>query len=101
MYDKNLYKRDVTCSWPPPPVRNCHTFSDLLPLERDVLYGRPLTEAVTAWIAPMILVHRISYVVSPRRLLDASKQLNVHVGSSGLILQQNAENGSLEAIAPT
>ena len=27
---------------PPPPVTNCHTFSDPLPLERDVLYGRPL-----------------------------------------------------------
>jgi len=40
MYDKNLYKRDVTCSWPPPHVTNCHTFSDRL--ERDVLYGRPL-----------------------------------------------------------
>src|SRR6218665_1442150 len=26
---------------PPPPVTNCHTFSD--PLERDVLYGRPLS----------------------------------------------------------
>ena len=25
----------------PPPVTNCHTFSDPLPLERDVLYGRP------------------------------------------------------------
>ena len=24
----------------PPPVTNCHTFSD--PLERDVLHGRPL-----------------------------------------------------------
>ena len=24
-----------------PPVTNCHTFSDPLPLERDVLYGRP------------------------------------------------------------
>jgi len=36
MYDKNLYKRDVTCSWPPPP---CHKLSH--PLERDVLYGRP------------------------------------------------------------
>ena len=24
---------------PPPPVTNCHTFSD--PLERDILYGRP------------------------------------------------------------
>ena len=28
---------------PPPPVTNCHTFSDPLPLEHDVLYGRPLT----------------------------------------------------------
>src|SRR6218665_3310890 len=28
----------------PPPVTNCHTFSDTsLPLERDVLYGRPQT----------------------------------------------------------
>src|SRR6218665_2146035 len=27
---------------PPPPVTNCHTFSDPLPLECDVLYGRPL-----------------------------------------------------------
>ena len=26
----------------PSPVTNCHTFSDPLPLERDVLYGRPL-----------------------------------------------------------
>ena len=25
----------------PSPVTNCHTFSDPLPLERDVLYGRP------------------------------------------------------------
>src|SRR6218665_1881077 len=25
------------------PVTNCHTFSDTFPLERDVLYGRPLT----------------------------------------------------------
>src|SRR6218665_233323 len=30
MYDKNCYKRDVTCSLPPPPVTNCHTFSDPL-----------------------------------------------------------------------
>src|SRR6218665_1179585 len=37
---KNIYKCDVTCSFPPPPVKNCHTFSD--PLERDVFYGRPL-----------------------------------------------------------
>src|SRR6218665_4183336 len=36
-------KCDVTCSWTPPPVTNCHTFSDPFPLERDVLYGRPPT----------------------------------------------------------
>ena len=42
MYEKNLYKRDVTCSWP--SVTNCHTFSDPLSLERDVLYGRSLSE---------------------------------------------------------
>jgi len=28
-------------SLPPPPVTNCHTFLDPLPLERDILYGRP------------------------------------------------------------
>jgi len=36
------YKCDVTCSLPPPP---CHKLSHLLgppPLERDVLYRRPL-----------------------------------------------------------
>jgi len=42
MYDKKSYKRDVTCSITPPPDTNCHTFSNPLPLERDVLYGRPL-----------------------------------------------------------
>jgi len=26
-----------------PSVTNCHTFSDPLPLEHDVLYGRPQT----------------------------------------------------------
>ena len=41
MYDKNIYKCDITGSWFPPAVTNCHTFSDPLPLERDVLYGRP------------------------------------------------------------
>src|SRR6218665_3071451 len=29
---------------PLPPVTNCHTFSDPLPLERGALYGRPLME---------------------------------------------------------
>ena len=42
MYDKIIYKCDVTCSLS--SVTNCHTFSDPLPLERDVLYGRPLLE---------------------------------------------------------
>src|SRR6218665_185249 len=28
----------------PPPVTNCHTFSDPLLLERDVLYGRPIDQ---------------------------------------------------------
>ena len=40
---KKMYRRDVTSSWSPPPVTNCHTFSDPSPLELDVLYGRPLT----------------------------------------------------------
>jgi len=47
-------------------VTNCHTFSDLLPLERDVLYGRPLTRLGRPMqtiikvfsIPPMICVHR-------------------------------------------
>jgi len=42
MYDILFYKCDVTCFLLPlPPVTNCHTFSDPLPLERDVLYGWP------------------------------------------------------------
>jgi len=36
----------------PPPVTNCHTFSDPLPpLERDVLYGRPLNKYRDALLA--------------------------------------------------
>src|SRR6218665_3331603 len=46
MYDTKMYKCDVTCSLPLlPSVTNCHTFSHPLPLERDVLYGRLLTES--------------------------------------------------------
>jgi len=42
MYDKKLYKRDVTCSWPHPPVTNCHTFSDpLLPRAWRTLWTAP------------------------------------------------------------
>src|SRR6218665_3855936 len=32
---------------PVPSVTNCHTFSDPLPLERDVPYGRPLGKSFT------------------------------------------------------
>jgi len=41
---KIFYKRDVTCSWPPPPVTNSHFLGHPTPLERDVLCGRPLCE---------------------------------------------------------
>src|SRR6218665_4226135 len=42
MYD--IFLKSVTSHalGPPPPVTNCHTFLDPLPLEHDVLYGRPL-----------------------------------------------------------
>src|SRR6218665_1198082 len=42
MYEK--YFKSVTSHalGSPPPVTNCHTFSDPSPLERDVLYGRLL-----------------------------------------------------------
>src|SRR6218665_544209 len=46
MYDKKISKCDVTCPLPPPL---CHKLSHLLgpppPIERDVLYGRPLMSA--------------------------------------------------------
>ena len=42
MYDKKCISMMSHALYPPPPVTNCHTFSDPLPLERDVLYGRPL-----------------------------------------------------------
>jgi len=40
---KNLLEHVMTShNLYPPPVTNCHTFSDPLPpLERDILYGRP------------------------------------------------------------
>src|SRR6218665_1087741 len=42
MYDRKNYKCDDTSS-----VANCHTFSDPLPLERDVVYGRPQSVPTT------------------------------------------------------
>jgi len=44
---KKFEKCDVTCSWTPSPVTKCHTFLD--PLERDVLYGRPLCYIVLCY----------------------------------------------------
>src|SRR6218665_3854949 len=44
MYENLFYKCDVTCSWTPPPVTNCHAFPD--PLEHDVLYERLLISIV-------------------------------------------------------
>src|SRR6218665_757842 len=42
MYDKKCISVTSHALDPLPPVTNCHTYSDPLPLERDVLYGRPL-----------------------------------------------------------
>jgi len=42
MYDKNLKVWRHMFSTPPSPVTNCHTFSDPLTLEHDILYGLPL-----------------------------------------------------------
>src|SRR6218665_360888 len=43
MYDKKKLKSVTSHDLDsPPPVTNRHTFLDPLPLERDVLYGRPL-----------------------------------------------------------
>ena len=41
--DKNFFISVTSHALDPhPSVTNCHTFSDPLPLERDVLYGQPL-----------------------------------------------------------
>jgi len=47
---------------PLPSVTNCHTFSDPLPLERDVLYGRPLSHLCISHIP--LYFHKI-YTFSP------------------------------------
>jgi len=41
MYDKKCISM-TSQALDPSPVTNCHTFSDPVPLEREVLYGRPL-----------------------------------------------------------
>ena len=49
--------------YPPPPVTNCHTFSDPLPpLERDILYGRPPTCMLGA-VHKNYMVHK-NYVLT-------------------------------------
>jgi len=42
VWQKNLKSVTSHSLGPLPSVTNCHTFSEPLPLERDVLYGRPL-----------------------------------------------------------
>jgi len=44
MYEENCKSVTSHALGPPHPVKNCNTFSDLLPLERDVPYGRPHTQ---------------------------------------------------------
>ena len=45
MYDKKIYKHDVTCSWAPPPVTNCHTFSDPSPSSMTYFMDGPKDRA--------------------------------------------------------
>jgi len=42
-----FYKCNITCSHMPLPLSKTVTFPDHLPLERDVLYGRPLLTSLT------------------------------------------------------
>src|SRR6218665_2846988 len=52
----------------PPSVTSCHTFSDPLPpLERDVLYGRPLSQyIVSLWGVCGLLVESTLFVTRPK-----------------------------------
>src|SRR6218665_616141 len=46
VYDKKFISVTSHVLDPPPTVTNCHTFSNPLPLERDVLYGRFLRSSL-------------------------------------------------------
>ena len=46
----------------PSPVTNCHTFSDPLPLERDILYGRPLGRLLTI---QLLIFKLLSWLLNP------------------------------------
>ena len=48
----------------PPPVTNCHTFSDPLPLEHDVLYGRLLIGACVSTCRSLCQIHNSNNTVS-------------------------------------
>jgi len=64
MYDKKLYKRDVTCAWPPP----CHKLSHLLgpPPPSSVTYfmDGPITVFTRQKIMIMIIDHFYSATLS-------------------------------------
>src|SRR6218665_544904 len=49
----------------PSPVTNCHTFSDPLPLERDVLYGRPLSSDYQATIKAIVVYFTVTCKPGP------------------------------------
>src|SRR6218665_3966938 len=73
--------------YPPPPVTNCHTFSDpsRTPLERDVLYGRPQGSyrAAGAGVEPMTLrLKIIDSTKAPPRLTKPSKTVRETRGSN-------------------
>ena len=52
----------------PPSVTNCHTFSDPLPLERDVLYGRPpIDNAAAAHFTLHISILQLQKLLSTAR----------------------------------
>ena len=66
----------------PSPVTNCHTFSD--PLERDVLYGRPLLQPRTlvtcVWIN--IIFHSLLRLYSSSSRLPLISSIHIRHGSN-------------------
>src|SRR6218665_452803 len=79
MYDKNLYKRDVTWSSSPPPVTNCHTYSDPLTLSsvRYFMDGPFSTKAL--YCTYTIIIHKVIYVQCTFNILISYGLHVVHV----------------------